>query len=57
MVHSPSAAIKPESPLVHENMHIYKHDETVYPEPGTNVQLTELKYEKAIWKKAGVKVS
>lgn len=37
VVHSPSAAIEPDSPLVHEHMHIYKHDETVYPEPGTNV--------------------
>ncbi|RBN38561.1 aldehyde oxidase, partial [Priestia megaterium] len=37
VVHSPSAAIEPNSPLVHENMHTYKHDETVYPEPGTNV--------------------
>ncbi|MDN4526697.1 xanthine dehydrogenase family protein molybdopterin-binding subunit [Fictibacillus fluitans] len=37
VVHSPTAALMPNSPLVHEQLGRYKREERVYPEPGTNV--------------------
>ncbi|SDM93694.1 CO or xanthine dehydrogenase, Mo-binding subunit [Fictibacillus solisalsi] len=37
VVHSPTEALNPNAPLVHEQLGSYKKEERVYPEPGTNV--------------------
>ncbi|TVY02196.1 xanthine dehydrogenase family protein molybdopterin-binding subunit [Cohnella terricola] len=37
VVHSPSEALRKDSPLIHEHLAKYKKHEQVYPEPGTNI--------------------
>ncbi|MBM7561702.1 xanthine dehydrogenase family protein molybdopterin-binding subunit [Fusibacter tunisiensis] len=36
-VMSPSDALKPDAPLLHENMEAYSHIAPIHPEPGSNV--------------------
>jgi len=37
VVHSPSEALRPDAPLIHEQLATYERFEEVFPEPGTNI--------------------
>lgn len=37
VVHNPQVALKPDAPILHPDMALYRHIPAIHPEPGTNV--------------------